>query len=77
MQRNMVKENVLSQYDFPNYGLGGGSYGCSPISQGISSGYSNINGEYLDGMWLDVPVGTCNGNYIVIDSKRFAYFGIK
>ena len=58
--------NVLSQSDFPNYGLGGGSYGCSPVSQGISSGYSDIYGEYLDGMWFDVPVGTCNGDYAVV-----------
>lgn len=58
--------NILSQSDFPNYGLGGGSYGCSPVSQGISSGYSDIYGEHLDGMWLDVPVGTCNGDYAVV-----------
>jgi len=58
--------NVLSGSDFPNYGLGGGSYGCSPLSQGISSGYSDIYGEHLDGMWLDIPVGTCNGDYAVV-----------
>ena len=58
--------NVLSASDFPNYGLGGGSYGCSPVSQGISSGYSDIYGEYLDGMWLDIPLGTCNGDYAVV-----------
>ena len=35
---------LLSQDDFPNYGLGGGAYGCSPISQGISSGFNNTMG---------------------------------
>ena len=55
MLLNMVKE-MCSASDFPNYGLGGGSYGCSPVSQGISSGYSDIYGEYLDGMWLDIPL---------------------
>lgn len=58
--------NILSSSDFPNYGLGGGSYGCDPISQGISSGYSDIYGEYLNGMWINIPVGTCNGEYAVV-----------
>lgn len=58
--------NILSSSDFPNYGLGGGSYGCDPVSQGISSGYSDIYGEYLNGMWINIPVGTCNGEYAVV-----------
>lgn len=58
--------NILSGSDFPNYGLGGGSYGCDPVSQGISSGYSDIYGEYLNGMWINIPVGTCNGEYAVV-----------
>ena len=57
---------LLSQDDFPNYGLGGGSYGCSPISQGISSGYNDTYGSYLDGMFLNIPLGTCNGDYAVV-----------
>jgi hypothetical protein len=52
--------------DFPNYGLGGGNYGCSMVEQGISSGYTDIYSEYLDGMWIDIPVGTCNGEYWVV-----------
>lgn len=51
--------------DFPNYGLGG-SYGCSMVRQGISSGYTDIYSEYLDGMWIDIPSGTCNGDYWIV-----------
>ncbi len=57
---------LLSQDDFPNYGLGGGEYGCSPISQGISVGYNDTYGSYLDGMFLNIPLGTCNGDYAVV-----------
>ena len=57
---------LLSQDDFPNYGLGGGVYNCSPISQGISVGYNDTYGSYLDGMFLNIPLGTCNGNYAVV-----------
>ena len=56
----------LFQDDFPNYGLGGGSYGCSPVSQGISSGYTDTYGSHLDGMFLNIPLGTCNGDYAVV-----------
>jgi hypothetical protein len=52
--------------DFPNYGLGGGSYSCSPVEQGISSGYTDIYGEHLDGMWINIPPGTCNGDYWIV-----------
>lgn len=58
--------NLLSQDDFPNYGLGGGGYGCSPVSQGISVGYNDTYGSYLDGMFLNIPLGTCNGDYAVV-----------
>ncbi len=51
--------------DFPNLGLGG-SYGCSMIRQGISSGYTDVYSEYLDGMWIDIPSGTCNGDYWIV-----------
>jgi hypothetical protein len=56
----------LFEEDFPNYGLGGGSYGCSPVSQGISSGYTDTYGSHLDGMFLNIPLGTCNGDYAVV-----------
>ena len=52
--------------DFPNYGLGGGSYSCSNNVQGISSGYIDIYWTTLDGMWIDIPPGTCNGDYWIV-----------
>ncbi len=52
--------------DFPNWGLGGGNYGCSVIEQGISSGYTDVYSESLDGMWINIPPGTCNGNYWIV-----------
>jgi hypothetical protein len=58
--------NALLNGDFPNYGLGGGNYGCSPTIQGISSGYTDIYSENLDGMWIDIPPGTCNGDYWIV-----------
>lgn len=51
---------------FPNYGHGGGTYNCSTISQGISVGYTDVYSESLDGMWVNIPPGTCNGNYWVV-----------
>lgn len=55
-----------SSNDFDNYGHGGGSYNCSPISQGISAGYTDLYGEWLDGMWIDIPPGVCNGDYWIV-----------
>lgn len=57
---------ILTSVDFPNYGLGGGSYSCSPVEQGISVGYVDIYSEGLDGMWIDIPPGTCNGDYWIV-----------
>ena len=57
---------ILTQPDFPNYGLGGGSYNCSPVEQGISSGYTDIYDEDLNGMWIDIAPGTCNGLYYIV-----------
>ncbi len=58
--------NVLTSGDFPNYELGGGQYNCSPVEQGISSGYTDIYHENLDGMWINLPPGLCNGTYWVV-----------
>lgn len=58
--------NDMSQPNFPNYGLGGGQYNCSPVEQGISSGWMDIYSEYLDGMWIDIPPTVCNGDYWII-----------
>jgi Ig-like domain CHU_C associated/Lysyl oxidase len=57
---------LTSTGQFPNYGHGGGQYNCSTISQGISVGYTDVYSESLDGMWVNIPPGTCNGNYWVV-----------
>ena len=51
---------------FANFGLGGQGYNCSPISQGISAGWEDVYSESLDGMWINIPPGTCNGNYWIV-----------
>lgn len=58
--------SLNSNSDFPNYGLGGGSFNCSSNIQGISSGYMDIYWTTLDGMWIDIPPGTCNGDYWIV-----------
>lgn len=58
--------SLTSSGQFPNYGHGGGTYNCSQISQGISVGYTDVYSESLDGMWVNIPPGTCNGNYWVV-----------
>lgn len=57
---------ILGNSDFANYGHGGMQYSCSPIVQGISVGWTDVYGEHLDGMWIDVPPGTCNGDYWIV-----------
>lgn len=57
---------TLTSTNFPNYGLGGGNYGCSQIVQGISSGFTDIYSADLDGMWIDIPSGICNGQYYIV-----------
>jgi subtilisin-like proprotein convertase family protein len=67
--------NTLINSNFPNYGLGGGAYGCSQSVQGISSGYTDIYYQSLDGMWINIPPGVCNGNYwIVVQLDPYNYF---
>ncbi|HTF02915.1 MAG TPA: T9SS type A sorting domain-containing protein [Bacteroidia bacterium] len=65
---NMVynQGNTLINADFPNFNLGGGGYGCSQFEQGISSGWTDVYGKHLDGMWINIPPGTCNGNYYIV-----------
>jgi hypothetical protein len=50
----------------PNHTIGNGSYGCSSTLQGISNGWYDSYSSSLDGMWIDIPPGTCNGNYYVV-----------
>ncbi|MEP7168395.1 MAG: T9SS type A sorting domain-containing protein [Bacteroidota bacterium] len=52
--------------DFPNYGLGGANYSCSAVVQGISSGFVDIYWTALDGMWINLPPTTCNGDYWIV-----------
>lgn len=58
--------NVLYNVNFPNWNLGGGNYNCSVVEQGISSGWTDVYGKHLDGMWINVPANTCNGNYYIV-----------
>lgn len=67
--------NTLLNGNFPNYGLGGGAYSCSNVVQGISSGWTDIYYQYLDGMYITIPPGTCNGQYyIVVNLDPYNYF---
>jgi hypothetical protein len=67
--------NTLLNGNFPNWGLGGGQYNCSPVLQGISSGFTDIYYQHLDGMYIQVPPGTCNGSYyIVVQLDPYNYF---
>ena len=45
--------------DFPNFGLGGGEYGCSPIEQGISAGWLDLYGEWLEDQWINLEPCLC------------------
>lgn len=66
---------TLQNNDFPNFGLGGGGYNCSSVVQGISSGYCDSYWTTLDGMWIDIPAGFCNGTYyLVAQVDPYNYF---
>jgi len=66
---------ILVDSDFPNFGLGGGSYGCFAGIQGISSGYLDIYHYSLDGMTFDLTEGVCNGDYaVVVEVDPHNYF---
>jgi len=59
--------NILnSSSTIPNYGLGGGLYSCGKTNQGISVGWTDVYFNDIPGMEIDIPVGTCNGNYKVV-----------
>ena len=58
--------NTMVNGNFPNFGLGGGQYSCSPVEQGISSGYTDVYDETLDLMWITLPPGLCNGQYWIV-----------
>jgi hypothetical protein len=50
---------------FPNNGMGRG-YSCSANYQGISTGRTDLYGEWLDGMWINLMPDLCNGNYWIV-----------
>ena len=58
--------NTLLNVDFPNWNLGGGNYNCSVTEQGISSGWTDVYGKHLDGMWINLPKNICNGDYWIV-----------
>jgi hypothetical protein len=67
--------NILNNTNIPNYGLGGGNYGCNNTVQGITNGYMDTYSQSLDGMWINIPPGTCNGTYwVVIQIDPYNYF---
>jgi hypothetical protein len=67
--------NTLNSSNIVNYGLGGGNYSCSNTVQGISNGYMDTYHQGLDGMWINLPPGLCNGTYyIVVQVDPYNYF---
>lgn len=67
--------SILQNGDFVNWGLGGGQYSCSPTVQGISVGHTDVYSENLEGMWIEIPPTTCNGDYwIVMEVDPENYF---
>ena len=66
---------ILHNADFQNFGLGGGGYNCTPNQQGITVGWADVYYQYLDGMYIQIPPGTCNGQYyIVAQIDPYNYF---
>ncbi len=58
-------DNILTT-NLPNYGLGGGTYSCGVTNQGISVGWTDVYYYYLDGMFITIPAGVCNGDYALV-----------
>ena len=50
---------------FPNRGMFRG-YGCGADYQGISTGRTDLYGEWLEGMWINLMPNLCNGNYWIV-----------
>lgn len=50
---------------FPNRGMYNG-YNCSSDYQGISTGRTDLYGEWLEGMWINLMPNLCNGNYWIV-----------
>ncbi|MBL0047116.1 MAG: T9SS type A sorting domain-containing protein [Bacteroidetes bacterium] len=57
---------ILTYNTIVNHGHGGGNYSCGLAFQGITVGYTDIYWETLDGQWIYIAPGTCNGQYYVV-----------
>lgn len=67
--------NTLNSSNISNYGLGGGNYGCNNTVQGITNGFMDTYSQSLDGMWINIPPGVCNGAYwVVVQIDPYNYF---
>lgn len=65
---------IITQDQIDNYGLGGGAFECGMTNQGISVGFTDIYYYYLDGMFVNLPEGFCNGEYwlvAIVDPHNF------
>lgn len=56
---------LTSTSSFPNNGLYRG-YACGADYQGISTGRTDLYGEWLEGMWINLMPNLCNGNYWIV-----------
>lgn len=54
-----------SMGSFPNNGLYR-QYNCGADFQGISSGWTDVYDENLEGMWINLMSNLCNGNYWIV-----------
>lgn len=60
-------DNTLLDSNFVNFGMGGPDYyTCGSGTQGISPGFFDVYSKEYWGMWIDIPPGTCNGNYYIV-----------
>lgn len=69
------ENNAIITNDLPNYGLGGGNYSCGATNQGLSVGWTDIYFSDIPGMQIQLPPGTCNGEYkIVVEIDPLNHF---
>lgn len=59
--------NILTNLsNIPNFGMGGGTYSCGIVRQGLSVGYVDLYNKDTEGMNVIIPPGTCNGLYWIV-----------
>jgi hypothetical protein len=58
---------VLQNNDIQNFGMDNFKT-CGDTVQGISNGYIDVYVMDTEGMWIDIPPGTCNGLYYIVVS---------